>query len=307
MNQAQLESKFSIQQWREKATIVLTNNKHIQSLLLILVGELHSLIKREQKAYTKGIQWDSINHERDFDFVSEVFVAIVESILRTSKYTEYTPYSVVLPGLSSICKKYSVGQDSWKAAFDLIWIMNRAWSNEDGTYDTWYSHGYTPEENQGAIIAGEGTLAYLKQEGLYEDLSNTLKSLPPMVEPPHKWRSNWEGGYFYHKAPLTKNGSANEILAEYADIIQSQAFKINEEILLKFNLVEFLQTKLEGKKSYGLRHRIEALQEELVGRDLYMVPFFDSRGRQYFYGWELNFQSTKLNKAMWELPQALPM
>jgi hypothetical protein len=307
MTQAQLELKYSIQQWRERTISLFNSNKEVKSILLILVGELHSLIKREQKSYGKGVQWETINHDMDYDFISEVFTAIVEGILRHARYTMYVPYSVFIPGLATICKKYAVGEDPYKAAFDLIWVMNRTWLNEDGSYDTWYSHGYTPGEGQGAVIIEQGTLNYLKQLGLYQDLSLTLKSLPPMVEKPRKWRSNYDGGYLFHSATLTKNNTANEILAEYADIIQSQAFRINEDILMKFNLVEFLQTKLEGTKSYGLRHRIEDMLVELAGRDLYMVPFFDARGRQYFYGWEVNFQSTKLNKAMWELPESLPM
>lgn len=122
-----------------------------------------------------------------------------------------------------------------------------------------------------------------------------LQYLPPMQVVPENWTNNHDGGYIWEKKNLilgTRFTKHNMPLGyDVINKLQSVAWEIDSETYLYEK-----NTNWNFNKSKFLR-----VINEYLGKPFYFVWRYDSRGRSYSSGYELNLQSNEYGKALLSL------
>ena len=119
-----------------------------------------------------------------------------------------------------------------------------------------------------------------------------LQYLPPMKQTPIKWKDNHNGGWFWENKHLILGSRFNrhdEPLAyDVINKLQSIPWEIDNETYL----FEQQTNKTMNKKQF-----LKVI-DQYLGENFYFVWRYDSRGRSYSSGYDLNLQSNEYGKAL---------
>jgi hypothetical protein len=119
-----------------------------------------------------------------------------------------------------------------------------------------------------------------------------LQYLPPMKQAPIKWKDNHNGGWFWENKHLILGSRFNrhdEPLAyDVINKLQSIPWEIDNETYL----FEKQTNKTMNKKQF-----LKVI-DQYLGEHFYFVWRYDSRGRSYSSGYDLNLQSNEYGKAL---------
>ena len=122
-----------------------------------------------------------------------------------------------------------------------------------------------------------------------------LQYLPPMQVVPHEWTNNHNGGWVWETKHLVLGSRFTKhnmpLAYDVINKLQSMAWEIDSETYL---LEKDTNRNLNKKKFLRVVH-------EYLGKPFHFVWRYDSRGRSYSSGYDLNLQSNEYGKALLSL------
>ena len=153
------------------------------------------------------------------------------------------------------------------------------------------------------------TLTYIRSELLF----STNQSLRahyerfrlPLIEEPHNWTENKNGGYHLNKSNVITNMGCNiqnKVVLNTINKLQSQGYKHRQDIdeEYNFNLQKFLDDGNKDKtamdKARAMALTCKETYNAIEDRTIYFEWKFDSRGRLYSTGYDINLQGNKAKK-----------
>ena len=122
-----------------------------------------------------------------------------------------------------------------------------------------------------------------------------LQYLPPMKQKPLKWKDNYNGGWLWENKHLILGHRFNRHEKPLAYDVINKLQSIPWEIDTGTYLFEKQSNTSLNKKQF-LR-----VIDQYLGQHFYFVWRYDSRGRSYSSGYDLNLQSNEYGKAMLSL------
>lgn len=153
------------------------------------------------------------------------------------------------------------------------------------------------------------TLTYIRSELLFEEdvslRAHYERFRLPLIEKPHHWTEQSKGGYHLNKSRcITNKGNENQSqnILDVLNKLQDQPFKHSQnlEAELEFLINKFKKDGNSDKMSVDKANAIILTCEETYNaigdRDIYFEWKYDSRGRFYSTGYDINIQGNKAKK-----------
>ena len=122
-----------------------------------------------------------------------------------------------------------------------------------------------------------------------------LQYLPPMKAQPLKWTNNENGGWFWESKHLVLGSRFNKHDEPLAYDVINKLQNIAWEIDSPTYLLEEQTNHMVNKKQF-----LKVI-DEYLGSHFYFVWRYDSRGRSYSSGYDLNLQSNEYGKSLLSL------
>lgn len=119
-----------------------------------------------------------------------------------------------------------------------------------------------------------------------------LQYLPPMKQTPIQWKDNHNGGWFWENKHLILGSRFNRHDEPLAYDAINKLQSIPWEIDADTYLFEQQTNKTMNKKQF-----LKVI-DQYLGENFYFVWRYDSRGRSYSSGYDLNLQSNEYGKAL---------
>ena len=201
----------------------------------------------------------------------ELFIRLFSIILQDEKHRPIQNVASMLGGSAQI-----KGADE---AFEWGWLLLKECRNA-GLYNL-------QQADHGANVCPNYTVDNKTKYKLAK-----LQYLPPMKQKPLPWKDNYNGGWLWENKHLVLGSHFNrheEPLAyDVINKLQSIPWEIDNETYLFEQ-----QTNKTMKKKQFLK-----VIDQYLGQHFYFVWRYDSRGRSYSSGYDLNLQSNEYGKAL---------
>ena len=119
-----------------------------------------------------------------------------------------------------------------------------------------------------------------------------LQYLPPMKSRPVKWTNNYNGGWYFESKHLVLGNQFTKHDEPLAYDVINKLQNIPWEIDPGTYLFEKQTNRIMNKKQFS------RVIDEYLGKHFYFVWRYDSRGRSYSSGYDLNLQSNEYGKGL---------
>jgi hypothetical protein len=201
----------------------------------------------------------------------ELFIRLFSVILQDQKHRPIQTIATVLGRSAGI-------QESDKA-FEWGIVLLKECQNAG-----LYSLNLT---NHGPDVCPNYTLDYKTKQKLAK-----LQYLPPMKQNPLPWKDNYNGGWLWENKHLVLGSHFNRHEEPLAYDVINKLQSIPWEIDADTYLFEKQTNKTMNKKQF-----LKVI-DQYLGQHFYFVWRYDSRGRSYSSGYDLNLQSNEYGKAL---------
>lgn len=153
------------------------------------------------------------------------------------------------------------------------------------------------------------TLTYVRTELLFSHKASLLAHYErfrlPLIEEPHQWSKGKRGGYHLNKQScITNKGNENQEnnVLEILNKLQSNKFthKANVKAEKQFIIDKFIKDGnsevMALRKSENMVLTLDETYNAIGDSEIYFEWKFDSRGRMYSTGYDINLQGNKAKK-----------
>lgn len=153
------------------------------------------------------------------------------------------------------------------------------------------------------------TFTYIRSEILFSESSSLRAHYErfrlPLIEKPHNWTEKSKGGYHLNKSEcITNRGEINQPqdVLDILNKLQNQAYKHSSSYIDEYNFLfnKFIKDgdkrKIAEKKVENMMLTCKQSYDAIGDRKIYFEWKFDSRGRMYCTGYDINLQGNKAKK-----------
>jgi hypothetical protein len=226
---------------------------------------------------------------------------IILDLLSIILITEHEQEFTVLASLFAPHLEYEDILDGVKVAADLISVMA-----DSDLYDLYFKERLYEGKKYKSVVCKSNYK--LQQETIAA--INRVKFLPPMIVKPEPIRSNSNAGFITIREHCVLKSYNQHDLPINLNVlnIQNSIPLILDEFILQFEK-EFKEEKYSDKDEIELqlikeafinqqKEFVETYNELLSYKQFYLLHRFDSRGRMYCKGFQINYQSGEYDRAL---------